>query len=147
MHERTHGDVGEREAVAQFRGGLLTGLDHLTDLQAVRGEDVALQAVLILDEGDAGGAVRIVLDGEHGGLEFVAVADEVDDAVHSLVSAATVTHGHLTGVVTSAGGLQGLEELLVRLLRSDLLKRADRLVTLAGGYRLVLLDCHNSSSS
>ena len=58
VDQGTHRNGGKREAVAHIRSGIGAGLEHLTDLQAVRGEDIALQAVLILDEGDAGGCGR-----------------------------------------------------------------------------------------
>ena len=139
----TNGDVGEREAVTHIRAGVCTALQNLTYLEAVGGDDVALHTILILDEGDTCAAVGIILDGEYGCLEFITVADKVHQAVHSLVSAAAVTNGHLTGVVAATGALKGSKEFLVGLLRGDFVEGADSLVALAGSYRLVLLDCHS----
>ena len=122
VNERTHGDVCKGQAVAQVRGGGGAVLHGLADGQSVRGDDVALAAVLVFDEGDAGAAVRIVFDGEYGCLLAVAVAEEVDETIHPLVAAAAVTHCHLAGIVAAASGLKGFEELFVGLLCGDFLK-------------------------
>ena len=57
-------------------------------LQAVRGQDVALLAVDVVQQGDAGRAVRIVLDRIDLGRNAVLVAAEVDQPVRPLVAAA-----------------------------------------------------------
>ena len=56
-----HGDVGDGEAVAGLDVGAGAGLHHVTGLQADGGDDIGLLAVLILDQGDVGAAVGVVL--------------------------------------------------------------------------------------
>ena len=73
------------------------------DLQAVGGEDVALLAVFVLDQGDEARAVGVVLDRLDGGGDAVLVALEVDDAVELLVAAAAVLGGDDAVVVAAAG--------------------------------------------
>ena len=110
MHEGTDRNFSERQAVADLRSDAAAGSNHLTDLESVRSDDVSLLSVFVLHEGDAGAAVRIILDGLNGRGALVLGAAEVDDAVHTLVTATEVTHGHLTGVVASARALEGLQQ-------------------------------------
>src|SRR5215467_7898491 len=62
VHGRADGDVGERDRVADAHRGVRTGLDRVADLEAERREDVALLAVLVVDERDPCAAVWVVLD-------------------------------------------------------------------------------------
>ena len=93
VHEGTNRNFAEREAVADFRSDAAAGGDHLAYLESFRSDDISLLSVFVLNQGDAGAAVRIILDG-----------------LHSLVTATDVTHGHLTGVVTTAGALERLTQ-------------------------------------
>ncbi len=71
-------------------------------LQPVGGQDVPLLAVGVVQQGDPGAAVRIVLDRvDHGG-DAVLVAAEVDQAVLPLVAAAAMPGGDLALVVPPA---------------------------------------------
>ena len=56
----------------------------------VGAEDVALLAVDIVQQGDAGAAVRIVLDRIDLGRHAILVAAEIDQAIHPLVTAAAM---------------------------------------------------------
>jgi hypothetical protein len=58
----TDRDVAEGQVVARLDVGPGTVLDAVTLLQVARGEDVALLAVGVVQQGDARGAVRVVLD-------------------------------------------------------------------------------------
>ena len=88
----THGDVGDGQAVAGEDVGVGTGHDDVAGLQAVGGQDIAALAVLVLDQGDVGGTVGVILQVDHSGLAFL-IALEVDDAVLLLVAAAAVADG------------------------------------------------------
>jgi hypothetical protein len=55
--------------------------DLITGLQALRGDDVATLAIDVAQQGDVGGAVRIVFDAFHARRNAFLVALEVDDAV------------------------------------------------------------------
>jgi hypothetical protein len=144
VNEGTYRNLGEREAVADLGSYAAARSDNLTNLDAVRSDDVFLDSVLVLDESDACAAVRIILDGLYRCGAFVLGTEEVDDAVHSLVTATDVTHCHLAGVVAAASALEGFEKSLVRLLGSDLSECADDLVPLTGSYRFEFSYCHNS---
>ena len=99
VDERTDGDVGQRQGVAGLDVGVGAAHDGVAHAQALRMKDVALLAVCVVQKGDAGGAVRIVLDGSHLGRHAVLVALEVDDAVAALVAAALMAGGDAPVVV------------------------------------------------
>ena len=59
---RAGGDIAHGERVAGLDFGVGAGHNAVADLKADRPEDVALVAVRVVDEGDAGRSVRVVLD-------------------------------------------------------------------------------------
>src|SRR5690606_22554658 len=76
VHVHARRDVAEGHAVAHRRlDGRVGGAEDLVAvLEALGGEDVALDAVGVLDQGDVAGAVGVVLDPDHGALDAVTVA-------------------------------------------------------------------------
>src|SRR5919197_1343307 len=96
------GDERERQAVAGFDVGLRPRLDRVADGEPDGRQDVALLAVEVVQEGDARGAVRVVLDGGHPGRHAQLVALEVDQPVEALVAPAAVAEGHAAEVVPPA---------------------------------------------
>src|SRR5438552_491874 len=66
----------------------LAAEDLVARLQPLGGQDVRLLAVLVLQQGDPGRPVGVVLDADHRGPDVVLAALEVDDAVPPLVPAA-----------------------------------------------------------
>src|SRR6185312_17155241 len=92
----------------------------------------------VVQERDAAGAVRIVLDrndlGRHTGL----VALEVDDAIALLVAATLEARGDAAVVVASTRRVRGLEQrLLRRLVRRELGEIEARHAATAGRRRLI----------
>ncbi len=112
------------------------------DLETLRGEDVGLRAVHVVEERDAAGAVRVVLDGDDLGLDAVLHALEVDDAVLVLVAAATVAGGLAAVRVAAATGRLRGEQALLRGRLGDVAEVGHRLETATGTGRLALADCH-----
>src|SRR4029079_1712107 len=87
VDRRTDGDVAQRQVVARLDVGGRTGLDRGALAHAEGRDDVALLAVGVVQQRDAGGAVRVVLDVRDLGRHAVlVVATEVDDAVGALVA-------------------------------------------------------------
>src|SRR3546814_17339485 len=105
----------QRHRVARLDVGALTGDDSVADRQALWRQDVALLAVLILDESDEGAAVRIVLQARNLGRHVELAALEVHHAVEALVTAATAARGHPAVIVAAAR----LGQALGQLLRSE----------------------------
>src|SRR5580693_3208714 len=62
VDHRAERDVAKRHRVSGFDVGVLARHDRVSDFHPVRRQDVALVAVDIVQEGDAGGPVRVVLD-------------------------------------------------------------------------------------
>ena len=96
--------------------GLDVGLGWLAitlvaDGEALRRKNVGLLTVIIGDEGDEGGPVRVVFDpGDAlpGTSNFVPL--EIDDAIETLRASATTTRGDPSGVVPAARFRQTLGE-------------------------------------
>ncbi len=96
------GICDERQAIAHRRRRVRAAKDLIARLQPLGSQDVALLAVGIVQQGDPGTAVGIVLDRvDHGG-HAVLVAAEIDQAVLPLVSAAAMPGGDHALVVPAA---------------------------------------------
>src|SRR5262249_32904658 len=142
VNERARRDVLERERVADLDVGLRPGLDRRADAQLRGREDVALRAVRVVEQRDAGRPVRVVLD--RGDLRRNAVLDalEVDHAEAALVAAALVARGHAAVVIPTTVLDHRLEQALLRLRLRDFLERRDRHEAAAGRRRLVAANRH-----
>ena len=142
VDEGAHGDVLQGQGVAGLDVGLGAG-DHLVPgLQAVGSQDILLLAVGVLEQGDEGGAVGIVLDGEYGGLHAFLLPLKIDDAVLLAVAAAPVADGDAAVAVAAGVLLQGSQQALLRALFGQDGVVCDRHVPPGRGSRLVTLDCH-----
>ena len=142
MDERTHGDLAQRQAVAGLDVGLGARHDRVAHGEALRAQDVGLGAVHVVEQGDAGGAVRVVLDRGDLGRHAVLATLEVDDAILALVATALVTGRHAAVVVAASLLGQRLEQRLLRLVRRDLGEVRDRLEAPACAGGLEVLNSH-----
>ena len=115
MDEGTHGDVLQGQGVAGLNVGAGAGNHFVPSLQAVGSQDIALLAVLILDQGDESGTVGIVLDGQHSGFHVVLLALEVDDTVLLAVAAAAMADGDAAVAVAARVLLDSLKKAAFRL--------------------------------
>src|SRR5947209_13836569 len=105
VDDRADRHVAERHDVARLHVDIVAGDDGVTHGQALRRQDVGLHAVLVCEQRNETGAVRIVfepLDGR-GNVDLVAL--EVDGPQRPLVAAAAETHGDAAGVVATARGV------------------------------------------
>ena len=144
MNHGTGRDVLQRQVVARLDISLSTSLDDVALLNTLRRDDVALLAICEVQEGDTGGAVRIVLDlGNLGGHAVLVPTLEIDETVLTLVAAAAMTGGDTAVRVTTAGlGLLANQRLL-RRRTSQLGEIRDGRVAAACGRRLINADSHN----
>src|SRR3954447_15268224 len=148
VDRRTDRDVAQRQVVARLDVRGRTGLDRGALADAERRDDVALLAVGVVQQRDARGAVGVVLDVRDLGRHAVlVVATEVDDAVGALVATTLVAGGDAALVVAATLLGQRLDQRLLRRGPGDLDEVSDRRATTARGGRLVLADCHVSSSA
>src|SRR6266571_4172450 len=144
VHGRTHRDVLQRDRVADPDGRLWPRLDRVANLQADRSEDVALLAVLVVDERDPGAAVGVVLDGRDLSWDAVLVALEVDLPVELAIAAALVARRDAALVVAAGVRRQGLEQRFLRRIGCDLIEAGDRHKATAGAGGLELSNRHQT---
>jgi hypothetical protein len=89
----------------------------------VRQQHVALLAVRVVQQADAGGSVRVVLDRRDAGRHAGLVPLPVDDAVEALVAGSLVADRQLALAVATGAANEPLGERLVRLVGGDLVER------------------------
>ncbi len=104
MDKSTYGDVSQRQAVAHFGSGIGTTHYLLTHFKAIGGDHVCLFTIGIIEEGDAGGAIGIILNALHRSDHAVLRTLEVDQAELALVATAAIAVGEVAGSVAAAGG-------------------------------------------
>ena len=88
VDDGTDGDVLEGQSVTGLDVGVGAGHDLVANLQTIGSQDVALGAVLVLNECDEGGTVRVILQRLDSGGDIKLVALEVDDTVLDAVAVA-----------------------------------------------------------
>src|SRR5690606_38632868 len=109
MDDRADRQRAHRSRVAGLHVDRVTGKHRVADSQALRRQDVGLLAVLILDQGDEGGAVRIVFEPLDGRRDAgLAATLEVDETQRPLVTTAAETDGDAAGVVAATRGRKAL---------------------------------------
>src|SRR5262249_46035374 len=144
VDRHAQGDPGQRHAVADLGLAVLAADDLLPGLHPLGGQDVGPLAVLVLDQGDPGGPVGVVLDGDDGGPDAILAALEVDDAVQPLVAAAAEARADDALVVAAALLGVRLDQRLFRPLLAvgQVAEVADRALTPARRRRFVFADSH-----
>src|SRR5882757_606798 len=145
VHDRADRDVAQRQRVARLDVGARTVLDRVALLEQPRRDDVALLAVGVVQQRDAGGAVRVVLDVRDLGRNAVLVVPaEVDQPVRPLVTATLVPRGDLALVVAAALAVQRTHQRLLRGVTSDLDEVGHGRTAPSRRRRLVLTDTHQA---
>src|SRR6185312_1946814 len=116
---RTGRNVLERQGIARQDVGFRTRRNGGAHFEAFRRDDVALLAIGIFEQRDAGRAVGIVFDRSNlrRYAEFVAL--EIDHAVALLVAAADEARGDAAGRVAAARFMPRLEQWFFRLVARD----------------------------
>src|SRR3990167_9057427 len=114
MHDRTHRNTAQRQAVARLDRGLGAGQDFRARRHTLGGDDVAAFAVGINHEGNVRAAIRIVLQALHAARNAVLVAPEIDEAIVALVTAALMARTDTAQIVASAAAVFLLEQRRVR---------------------------------
>ena len=146
MHNGTQGDVAQLQRVAGLNVRANASLDVIALLQAGRSEDVALLAIRVVEEGDAGRAVGVVLNVSDRRRDAVlVVTTEVNHAVLALMTAAAVAGGHATVVVTATGLVQRAQQRLLGGVAGDLDEVRDGREATARSRGLVLANSHCSN--
>ena len=115
VDEGTNRDAAERKRVAGLNVRVGAGDDNVADLQAVRSDDIALLAVLVLNESDECASVWIVLECEYICDHIVLITLKVDDTILSSVSDASVANSDSAVAISSRLFLHRFEQALFRL--------------------------------
>src|SRR5690606_7394845 len=147
VHHRAQRNLAQRNAVAGADVRARPRDHAITLLQIARVQDVALLAIVVLDQRDVRRAVRVVLDVDDRAADAVLVALEVDATVHALRAAPTTPRRDAAVVVAPARFLQRLEQRLLRLVARNLTRRRDAAETRARRNRLELLCRHGQIPS
>ena len=142
MNEGTGGDIGQRQSVAGLDIRRGAGDYCVAHLQAVGGDDISFLAVLIFDQGDESGTVRIVFQGLDRSRYVKLLTFEIDDAIFSTVSAASVADGDSAVAVTSGLLVQGSQQAFFRgyLGKAGVIR--NRHIAPGGRSRLIIDDRH-----
>src|SRR5690606_35439291 len=90
VHQGTDGHVAQRQRIADLDRHVGSGHHLVTDLDALRRDDVAALAIDVAQQGNMRGAVRIVLDPFDTSRNAFLVTLVVDDAVVLLVATTMV---------------------------------------------------------
>src|SRR6266436_546632 len=142
VHRGAQRNLEQRHRVADADVRARTGHDVVTDVQALRRQDVALLAVTVVQQRDAGRPVRVVLDARDPRRNAELVAPEIDAAVLPLVPAAHIPARDVALVVAPTRPPQRLEKLLLRLRLGDFGKAGDQAKPLGRRHRPNLSIAH-----
>src|SRR5699024_10149954 len=130
------------QAVARLDVGRRGGNNLVADVQALGSEDISLFTILVLDERDVRGAVRVVLERHNGCRHIQLLALEVDDTVLFLVAAADVTDGDAAVAVAAGGLLDLFEKALLGLHLGQALVGQHSHISARGRRRVESLNSH-----
>ena len=101
VEECTYGDVYHRKCITCYDIGIRTADDGIANLKTCRSDDIALFAVLILNEGDESGTVRVILESLNDCRNSETLTLKVDYSVLSAVTAAAMANGDAAIAVTA----------------------------------------------
>src|SRR5262245_25919999 len=142
VHDGADRNVAERHRVAGLHIDVLAGDHRIAGGNPLRRQDIGQLAVLVLDECNEGGAVRVIfkpLDGR-GHVELAAL--EVDLAVGFLVATTAEAHGGAAVVVAAAGRALAFGQRLDRVAAMQAGAIYDDQLALARRGRVVGFERH-----
>ena len=132
-------------ALPGFTSTRSPAIDLVADGQTLRRQDVGNLVVLIADQRDEGGPVRIVFQALDRRGHVPLAALEIDDPVFGLVAATDPARRDASGVVAAALLGKPLGQRLLGLALVEARPVDDHQVTRTGGDRIELLECHRSA--
>src|SRR5580692_9702141 len=135
-------DIGGRHGIARLDVDMLAGDHHVADREPLRRQDIVERAVVVFDQRDEGGAVRVVFEPLDLGRRVELAALEIDLAVGLLVAAAPITRRDVAIVVAAAGRILAFGQRLHRLAGIERGAVDQHQLALARRDRIILLQCH-----
>ena len=145
MDHRAQGDVPQRQGVAHLDFHGFPGHHRIAHPEPFGMDDVALLAVRIHHQGDAGAPVGIVFHTGHLARHAGLVASEINNPVAALVAATLMAHRNAAGVVPAPFSPQGSQQGALRLVGGELLEGGDAHAPAAGRSGVISSDSHRSS--
>src|SRR5215470_5694389 len=142
VHDGADRNVAERHGIARLHVDMLARHDRIAGGDPLRRQDIGELAVLVLDERNEGGAVRIVFEPLHSRRHIELAALEVDLAVRLLVATAAEAHGDAAVVVAAAGRALALGQRLDRVATMQARSVDDDQLALARRGGVVGFQCH-----
>src|SRR5215510_3751214 len=142
VHDGADRDVAERHGVARLHVDMLARDDRIAGRDPLRRQDIGELAVLVLDERDEGGAVRIVFEPLDGRRHTELAALEIDLAVGLLVAATAEAHRDAAVVVAAAGRVLALGQRFDRSAAMQARAVDDDQLALARRGRVIGFQCH-----
>jgi hypothetical protein len=136
------GHAGERHRIARLDVGLRGAQNSVADGETLGREDVGLFAIIVADQRDKGGPVRIVFDPLDGRRDVHLGALEINDPVEAFCPATAATCRDPSGVVPAALFRQTLGEVLDGTSFPKLRTVDQHQPALARRRRFVRLECH-----
>ena len=122
MDEGTKGDVFQRYRIARLDVSPVAAYDHVPHFHLRRGDNISFLAVPVVQQGNPGATIGIVLYRGHPGRHIRLVTSEIDQPVSSLVSASDVTACHSSVTIPAARPLQGSHQTLLGFGGGDFLE-------------------------
>src|SRR5690606_7793024 len=102
MHDRTDRHRRKRHSVARLHVDALASHNLVTDSQTLRSQDIGQLTIIVLDQRDESGAVRVVLKTLNRCRNVELATLEVDQTIRTLVAATNEASRNTTVVVAAA---------------------------------------------
>ncbi|EFH71351.1 hypothetical protein GV51_0249 [Gardnerella vaginalis 5-1] len=144
MNHGTSWDILQRQVVAWLNISLSAGLNNITLGNAFRSDNVTLLTVCVMQQSDASGTVRVILNMSDLCWHAILVPTlEVDETILTLVTTAAMARSHAAVRVTTTSLAEFAYQRLFRRRTRDLGKIRNRSVATACSRRLINADSHN----
>jgi len=142
MDGRPHRDISERQRIAHENIRIGAGDDRLPHLQPMWRQDIPLLPIRIMEQGDEGRPIRIILDRGHARRDAELVPLEINDAIEALMPSTAMADRDMPVVVSTVNPPLADRQRLVRLLGRDLLLGQEGLKPPRRIHRCDRLDPH-----
>src|SRR5579859_4275663 len=123
VDQRAEWDVAHRQGVARADVDVLARDQGVANLDIQRRHNVALVAVDIEQQGNAGRAVRVILNRGHARRDVELVALEVDHAIMALGAAAAMPNADGAGIIAPAVAAQWAQQTALGRALGDFFER------------------------
>src|SRR5262249_2968138 len=122
------------------------GDDRVAGLESLRSQNIGKLAIVITDQRNERGAVRIIFEPLHGRWHVYLGTLEIDDPITPLVAAAAPTHRYPPGIVAPALAAQPIGKRFDRLSLPQLAAVDDHELSARRRRRIEGLQCHRVRS-